>query len=293
MKESHPSKIKQLFKSNSLQEDAEQSDLPLSLSDYIRRHIQDTQMPEESSAVSGRADSQNWRETFLHPELRQTASRWKASAKSPMGCRLNSLDTEMSAGIEHLLPTPAFRLRIAKGRLLREIAALNTELELYRSIQTPCPELAAKMGAHEKRLIQLQNREQQISRELEALRSGKTNFSHLPLFYIHIRKSLHTFFQMVGNALSPIFWIRRLYPKRLLLSEKMKQLEDLNFLLARLQEESRKQTTFSSMEVSDIVHQYDRCRLEVDALITHLEKKPGFRDKAGLLIWRTFRRLYT
>lgn len=107
------------------------------------------------------------------------------SASLP-GQYLNKLDVELTAGLESYMPTPIFRLRVARGRLREEIGNLREQLAQYERMPDKSPDMLARMNRLQYRLAVMEARERKVAGELAAM---------LPL-----GKWMLGLFQMFGGA---------------------------------------------------------------------------------------------
>jgi hypothetical protein len=87
----------------------------------------------------------------------------------PNGQFLNTMDGEMTAGLERYFPSPLFRLRISQKRLITQMDALRDELEQYNSVPGKTPEMVQRQKSLQRRLIVLEYRESRVTRELSSL----------------------------------------------------------------------------------------------------------------------------
>jgi hypothetical protein len=79
---------------------------------------------------------------------------------------LNTMDGDLTAGLERYLPTLSFRLQVAHQRLAQEIGALKKQLEQYERLSDRTPEMAARIKRLRQRLITLEYRERRVNKEL-------------------------------------------------------------------------------------------------------------------------------
>src|SRR5688572_2298348 len=61
------------------------------------------------------------------------------------GQYLNTLDVELTAGLESYMPTPMFRLRVARGRLRGEIGELREQLAHYDRLPDKTPDMTKRV----------------------------------------------------------------------------------------------------------------------------------------------------
>lgn len=170
---SHSAKSRPLFKQD--------DDLPdtlagehISLSAYISKHLQgnnNEDFIEEEPAPSAKAKPR----TFPTPTYNSNSNQQK-------GLLLNRLDVEMPSGLEQYLPSPIFRLRVAKRRLDGEINLLRQRLAKYERLPNPAPDLQKQIALLKKQLISMEAHQAEISRQLSS------NLGLLPTTYAMLQQ---------------------------------------------------------------------------------------------------------
>ncbi|MBK8189944.1 MAG: hypothetical protein IPK79_05785 [Vampirovibrionales bacterium] len=185
---------------------------------------------------------------------------------SVSGRRLDGMDTEMNAGIEHLLPSPSIRLRIVKERLTRERIALTTRLaqyaQQYEQMKNPSPALSEQMAALESRLQIMRAHEDDVDAQLKALfLSGAPAFLWSDRFR-HARQRVMRAVTTTLGLLSLDALLTRLNPKRRQRERIQAQLTDLAQMFAARQAARGA----GAAEVSDIINAYDRLLTQLEAL---------------------------
>jgi hypothetical protein len=143
----------------------------LSLSAYISKHLQD---------YTSDSASQN-QQNLLSGEL--TPPRTHASKEShATGVYLNSLDVEMAAGLEQYLPSPIFRMQIAKRRLDGEIQELRQRLAKYEKLTEHATDMQAQISALRSRLAAMERRRENLGQQLSA------NLGVIPRLYAMLQQ---------------------------------------------------------------------------------------------------------
>ncbi|HEY9746122.1 MAG TPA: hypothetical protein V6C99_07895 [Oculatellaceae cyanobacterium] len=141
----------------------------ISLRDYIARH-----MNGERSEEAPSPSPSNTGFSFTPSRLR--AFNPPLESSGPAGQRLNQLDVEMGAGLEQYLPTPLFRLRVAKKRVSDEINDLRARINKYERLPDSTPDLKKRISALKEHLLTLERHQIQIDEELSEYLSGSSKF---------------------------------------------------------------------------------------------------------------------
>lgn len=250
-----------------------------SLRDYLARHLQQAQdtpdRPPQSPASGANAFA------WVPPP-----GAYPASTAPTLACgrQLNGMDTEMNAGIEHLLPTPAIRLRVVKERLVRERAALELKLEGYGQIERPSAALREEITLMQTRLATLCAHERQIDTEIRALfLSGTPDF----LWSDRCQRWRRGLSHAVGHvwhwvSLTPLR--EKLHGERLRRERALARLHDLSQMLATHQASASP----TAHEVSDIINAYDRTLVQLEAM-RRRAAQPSWWVRGWQRLLRTFR----
>jgi len=143
----------------------------LSLSAYISKHLQDY------SSDSAPKNQQNLSSGELTPH--RTDAGKESHAK---GLYLNSLDVEMAAGLEQYLPSPIFRMQIAKRRLDGEIQELRQRLAKYEKLTEHAADMQEQISALRSRLAAMERRRENLGQQLSA------NLGVIPRLYAMLQQ---------------------------------------------------------------------------------------------------------
>jgi len=149
--EQSPGRTSPLFK-----QESEGAPSHVTLNEYISRHFRESspEKPEPTVPAS------------FGPTPIPAA---EAKTGLPQGQFLNSLDVDLTSGLEQYMPTPLFRLRVVKKRLDTEIAELRDRLAKYDFLPEKTEDMLARMQAVRHRIRVLETHEQRVSRELGAM----------------------------------------------------------------------------------------------------------------------------
>ncbi|MDX2084955.1 MAG: hypothetical protein SFZ03_06155 [Candidatus Melainabacteria bacterium] len=217
---------------------------------------------------------------------------WNPLHPDGMGHRLNSLDTELSAGLEQYLPTPEIRAQVVKDRLTEEIQSLQLRLERYKTIQHPSAEVLQKMEQLEQRLHTLRQHEAQVDAELSFQLSHSPWTVQLLAGLNHLNDGLQsTVGQQVQQQLqrlSPEALVREVDPER-------KRLYEMNQTLSNLQTVLKTEVTgntANSAEISDILNHYDQVIREAETLVQSLSSKTSLWDRFNHTVQGWYKKSY-
>ncbi len=210
------------------------------------------------------------------PTFNIAAAKAPPSALAPNGNQLNAIDTEWAAGIEQMLPTPIFRLRVMKERLIREGAELDNELAHYLALPTPSARKQAQQIRQ--KLYTLRRHETKVDAQLAALFTQRTvGFSWVARWqYLTgwFTRSTNTTAQWIN----PLYWLHRLDPTRKAMANANKKLQHI----AQLTEKRLTDPTTTAQELADILTTYDN----LTARITQLEDQ-----LANASLWEQWTRI--
>lgn len=204
------------------------------------------------------------------------------------GNQLNSLDTDMSAGLEQYLPTPAIRLRIIKERLGEEIAQLKTLVDSYQEVKNPPPDVAKRIDGLKNRLHTLKEHERKVDEELAALYSNSSLVFKITNTLQSLQNKTGEKVQQVASQLSPIEIMHKVDPERYEIAMLNQQLVNLADVL----EESFTSRNLSGTEIETLVTQYDQTIRQVDQIAENLRGRKGVWDKLNDQIRGGIQRLY-
>lgn len=161
----------------------------LSLSAYISRHLDLNAESTPGLAVSPDGPPQASKNTskpnlsqspqhteiekadVLHATPQEAADQHASHSTRPSGQGvtgqyLNTLDGELTAGLEQYMPTPLFRLRVTKNRLDKELRALRGQLTKYERLPHKTPDMVERIQSLKYRLQVLEAHDRQVSQEL-------------------------------------------------------------------------------------------------------------------------------
>ncbi|MFN8614681.1 MAG: hypothetical protein U0003_02065 [Vampirovibrionales bacterium] len=179
------------------------------------------------------AVAQNQYQAVNHPRL--------------LGQRLNATDTTWQAGIEHLLPTPLFRLRVTKERLVRERHEAETALQEARQLEVLGKKALVSLGSQggsfktsthqrvlqalQERVLVLKRHEAHVDYQLQQLMYQQaTPLQKLLWGWVSLglgfQKFMHQALQGIGQY-SPELWLRRLDPQQSALALTNTQLQQV------------------------------------------------------------------
>jgi hypothetical protein len=138
----------------------------ISLSAYISKHLNGG---DGEGFLAGTASNPNQPDR-PGPSVTSGFSSSNPGSQPPQqtGIYLNSLDVDMPAGLEQYLPSPIFRLRIAKKRIDGEINELRLRINKYDRLPEKPPALQEQVTLLKKRLAGLEKHQWEISQQLSA-----------------------------------------------------------------------------------------------------------------------------
>jgi len=222
----------------------------ISLSAYISRHLQGGSANEDLPETAA-PESIAPRIGFPTPERRVKAR--------PSGLFLNSLDVDMPAGLEQYLPSPIFRLRIAKKRLDGEINELRMRINKYDRLPDKAPALQEQVILLKHRLATLEKHQREISQQLSA------NLGVVPALYA-LSQQGSGFGEWINRGIAAI----RQFMLTLMYGDAYQQVQTDNEEMVYLKElyaERMKSGTFDEAELSAIINRFEQVaqRSEADA----------------------------
>jgi hypothetical protein len=239
---------------------------PMSLTSLVASHLSGEGDPSVMSASSNVVDAAAGNPPVLSPSsafrsvvspsgtlnpLNTYSAQGSQMAGSVTGQQLNAVDTEWAAGIEQLLPTKTFRLRVMKERMLRERVVMEKQLKQLQTINTETTRQQAK--ALRQKLFTLQRHEMQVDIQLQQMLQGSQPVGVYKVIGLTrhwwriIRKVLFKGVDGLGIRSA----IHRLDPAR----GEMYRLNERLTQLTRLTEQ--RLTTASANELADVMTAYD------------------------------------
>lgn len=227
----------------------------ISLRDYISQHLSGDASAQERPSPPPSVNN-------LRPRVTQPFP-----AEHAVGHRLNSLDTELGAGLEQYLPTPLFRLRVMKKRLNDEIAALRGTLNKYERLPEHSRDLKRRIDALREHLLTLELHQAQVDAELELYLANDS------IFY-------GAFKQLQGwgkTASKAAAWLRQGLVK-LLYGKKYRAMEESGSELRLLQElfaERLQDPDAPEQELGQLLNRYEQALRRFEASASQLKQKPA------------------
>ena len=212
----------------------------ISLSAYISKHLQDTEgnpalaEPESSTATGFR--------TFPTPAGKV--------AQHATGQILNSLDVEMAAGLEQYLPSPLFRLRIAKKRLDREITELRQRLNKYDRLPEQSPELKERIASLKIKLKALEANLRHVNEQLVPNPGWGRLLNSLSQPGRWVRRMLHSGLMQLRAGLLTVFYGHKFW--------EMQHSSNEIVYLKELYAEHLKDHSNADAELSAILHRFEQ-----------------------------------
>lgn len=240
-----------------------------SLKSFIQNHLNREQVLSTTEDTLEDDTADNFDDDITYEALMSGTPRL---TNENTGYRLNEIDTECNAGIEHYLPTVVFRLRVMQERLTKEVAALAQELQNYQCLRQPSAETQEKITQLTLRLETAKLHQQQVDIQLNELMASQSfgfkvthQFSGwlAPFGYLN---------QQLKQLLDLSLWLRRIDPTRERLYHTCQQLETLNQVLENGLENAYTPKT----EITDVLTQYEQTLTEIEHLKEAL-KQPFFK----------------
>jgi hypothetical protein len=162
--QNHSARTMPLFKQNP-EQTAGLGHGRMSLSAYISKHL------EEASKQTLAPKKAPERPSFV-PQLPSALMVQKTATSHTSGLSgqyLNTMDGDLTSGLEQYMPTPVFRLRVTKKRLDLEIATLRGKLDQYTRVPDKSAEMDERIQLLQHRLDILEAHEKQVRQELAAI----------------------------------------------------------------------------------------------------------------------------
>ena len=132
----------------------------LSLSQYISKHLGEAPTPDTPETAP---------EPLQFRDPRQPRAKDTSPGFKPTGQFLNSLDGDLTAGLEQYMPTPVFRLRVVKKRIDGELSELQARLNNMTRLHDQSPEMKEGMRRIRLRIMTLQKHQRNVDYELSAM----------------------------------------------------------------------------------------------------------------------------
>lgn len=187
-----------------------------------------------------------------------------------VGSQMNQVDIQTGKGLESYLPTPLTRFRVAKQRLTREIAAIETQLAQYEQAQQGDTELDATLAtlvhAAKKRLWILKRHEQRVDLALNQM----TQQFGLPQISDQTEAWQTQTDQWLSQIKNSFQWLSSNTSSSL-----KPQLQEVE-ILARLIEEQLAHPQPSAAVLSDLYLRYERAVRQMNKQALAIQEKPSF-----------------
>ncbi len=280
LSESAAKRFRQEFFREMPENDDDNESSHLSLRSYISRHIQKQMAGEEETSTPVQQAPPS-----PPAPLVQRSSPFILTG----GDQLYGLDTEMNAGIEQYLPTPAVRLRIIKERVRREANVLKGHLLKYRSLKNPSEVMQGKITRLEQKLATLQEHERQVDEELRRLFSEESTVFRVSAAINDLQQRLQDTLDDLLREMAIEKLIHKMDPERQELDAMNLQLQDI----AAVMQDQMARRTMNPEEISDIVNQYDLTSRQLEAMAEKLRNSRGFLDQVNNRIQEACRKFYS
>jgi hypothetical protein len=226
------------------------------------------------------------------------------------GRRLNATDTTWAAGIEHLLPTPLFRLRVTKERLVREREALESALAQAQQLQRLQPHVdhgpssynspfyqaepstqkqslpsasQLRIRTLQERLLNIRRHETHVDYQLRQSMPAHQQWLFTLLDgWQGTQRQLEKWQQRLTQLVSVEAWIRKLDPTRLALSQTNQHLRDVEQLLSQSSQASSLEhpKSASPETLVECITLYDRLTAEAEHFQAELTQRPSWLKRA-------------
>ncbi|MDH4378555.1 MAG: hypothetical protein QE263_01430 [Vampirovibrionales bacterium] len=282
----------------------------VSLQNLIAQHLQQ-EGPTKAPPPPAPQKAIGFQSAWVSGQENYEQSAYGRANNANAGRRLNATDTTWAAGIEHLLPTPLFRLRVTKERLVREREALEHALAQAQQLQRLQPHVDHGPSSYNSPFYQAEpstqkrstpsTSQQRIRTLQERLLNIKRHETHVDY---QLRQSLPANQQWLVAVLDAMQgaqqrleqlqhkltqlvsiegWVRRLDPTRLALSQTNQHLKDVEQLLSQGSETDTQshQQTVSPETLIECITLYDRLTAEAEKLQTQLTQRPTWLKRIG------------
>jgi hypothetical protein len=246
---SAPAGLSPLFKQEN-ESPANPSSAHVSLNDYISRHLNPAENHTAEPAQIEPIPEAKVAEKPTGFHIFEKAVKPEPLPGLSAGQRLNSLDVELTAGLEQYLPTPVFRLRVMKKRLDDEIADLRQKMNKYERLPEQSPDMRERVKAIRTRIRILEAHEAQVSHDLAAI--------------LHLGPTLHWMArspQQIENWLNHLTLLFQQFCSRLFYGDAYIQMETAGIQLRNLQElfaERLKDPKLAEGELSQLLTRYEQ-----------------------------------
>ncbi len=237
----------------------------VSLSAYISRHLEGGRQaaPEGSPTLPGP----------LPPPAGSETREYK-----PEGQFLNTLDVDMTAGLEQYMPTPLFRLRVMKKRLDGEIADLRQRVNKMERLNDQPRELRENIEVIRRRIATLEAHQRQVSRQLEALLAMGPLFFEISQVYERWQAWLGRGFDRAQAGVANLLF----GPAR----QELVQLGEELGALTEVLDERFRDATVTQSEISHLINRYDATLRQMEAASLRMRSE-GFWQR----LWQPLRGL--
>lgn len=240
----------------------------VSLSDYISQHLSagSTQSESHSSDAGPQKQSPAPNPDTPGAFLTPFASRSDWQPTQPTGLFLNSIDGDLTAGLESYLPTPLFRLRVMKKRLHDEIQTLRGRLNKYERLPEKSPELDVRIQMLHNRLATLEDHQAQVHRELASM------ISMIPVLEFGLRWSNRLRAQVARFGGGMGQWLSRWFygPAYLALQQNRQELQTLHQVFA----DHLHDPSATEQELSQLFNRYESTLAQVESATRQLTPAP-------------------
>jgi signal transduction histidine kinase len=283
----------------------------ISLQSLIAQHLQQEGPSTSTPPTLPPPKAIGFQSAWVSGQTQYEQSAYGKANDANAGRRLNATDTTWAAGIEHLLPTPLFRLRVTKERLVREREALEIALAQAQQLQRLQPHVDHGPSSYHSPFYQAdaatqkrstpstsQQRIRTLQERLLNIRRHETHVDYqlrqsMPphqqwLFTLldgwqGAQRQFQKWQQRLTQLVSIEGWIRRLDPTRLALSQANQHLRDVEQLLSQSSETDTQshQQTVSPETLIECITLYDRLTAEAEHLQTELTQRPSWLKRTG------------
>lgn len=242
----------------------------LSLRSHIAKHFSGSDTEQPPSSSSQQADEKP-PITFTRPA--------SITPSIPAGHQLYGLDTELQAGIEHLLPTPSVRYRIMKERIQNERSALQKQLEEYRALKSPSDKVQEKVQTLQKKLLTLKRHEAHVDYKIHQMYGSRSWVFQAISVWQNMKSTIEAGQQKIAQALNMQQALHRIDPKRAQLNAFNQRMSYLTQVL----DGQLNQKTLHADELADVMNQYDRTAKQAALLQQQLPQDGRFISQVKYL----------
>lgn len=241
----------------------------LSLSAYISQHLE--------KSVSKEAPAPEPPAYRFGPAVRPQQEAEPGEYR-PEGQFLNTLDVDLTAGLEQYMPTPVFRLRVMKKRLDTEIADLRMRINKMERLPNQPRELRENIAVIRRRIRTLEYHEQRVSRQLAAL------LTMGPFFYGIARR-----YEALQGWIAEGWAMLAAWVSRILFGPAREQLTQLHSELRTLTEvldDRIRDNVVTEAEISHLINRYETTLREMEAASVRMQSETFWQR-----LWKPLRGL--